>query len=163
MQKGSLNESAEGLQRMRFHATLLLNGKTATGIQVPDDVVAALGSSKKPPVRVTIRDTTYRTTVAVVGEAFMIPISEEIRKKAGIAAGDELEVEIEPDLEPREVTVPPDLADALAQDVDAKRFFEGLSYSNKRRFVLSIEDAKTAETRQRRILKAITMLREGRI
>lgn len=84
-------------------------------------------------------------------------------KKANIAAGDEVDVELELDTEPREVTVPPDLADALDGDADAKRFFDGLSYSNKRRLVLSIEGAKTAETRQKHITRAIGMLREGNI
>jgi uncharacterized protein YdeI (YjbR/CyaY-like superfamily) len=56
--------------------------------------------------------------------------------------------------------VPPDLMDALDRDVAALRFFDGLSYSNKLRYVLSIEEAKTAETRLRRIAKAVSMLRE---
>ena len=84
------------------------------------------------------------------------------RASAGVAARDGVEVDIELDTEPREVTVPPDLAEALEREVDAKRYFEGLSYSQKQRCVLPIEQAKTAETRQRRIDKALSMLREGR-
>ncbi len=148
---------------MRFRTTLELGGKTATGMRVPEEVVAALGPSKRPPVRVTINGYTYRSTVAAYSGAFMLPVSAEVRRHAGIAAGDELEVEIEPDTAPREVEVPPDFAEALEQDAGAKQFFDGLSYSNKRRFVLSIEDAKTEETRRRRIDKAISTLREGRV
>ncbi len=92
----------------------------------------------------------------------MLLISAENRTSAGVAAGDEVDVDIELDTEPREVTVPPDFAEALDRDVDAKRFFDGLSYSQKQRHVLPIEEAKTTETRQRRIAKALTTLREGR-
>lgn len=148
---------------MKFHAVIQLGGKTATGIQVPAEVIAALGSSKKPPVRVTLGGYTYRTTVAVLGGVFMIPVSEEVRKNAGVAAGDEVDVEIELDNEPREVSVPADFTELLDQDADARRFFDGLSYSNKRRFVMGIEEAKTPETCQRRIDKAIIMLREGKV
>jgi hypothetical protein len=157
------NAGTEGSRRLSFHAILKLEGKTATGIQVPAGIVTALGASKRPPVRVTIGGYTYRTTLAAYGEVFMIPVSAEIRKNAGVSAGDELEVGIELDTEPREAVVPPDFAEALDHDADARRFFDGLSYSNKRRFVLSIEEAKTAETRQRRIDKAVSMLREGKI
>jgi uncharacterized protein YdeI (YjbR/CyaY-like superfamily) len=92
----------------------------------------------------------------------MLPISADNRTGAGIAAGDEVDVDIELDTQPREVTVPPDLAAALDQDAEAKQHFESLSYSRKQWFVLPIEDAKTAETRQRRIDKAISTLREGK-
>ncbi len=148
---------------MRFHTVVQLNGKTATGIPVPAEVVAGLGTSKRPSVRVTLNGYTYRSTVAPMGGTFMLPVSAEVRERAGVAAGDEVDVEITLDTEPREVTVPPDLAEALDHDADARRFFAGLSYSNQQRIVLPIAEAKTAETRQRRIAKAISMLREGRI
>jgi Bacteriocin-protection, YdeI or OmpD-Associated/Domain of unknown function (DUF1905) len=147
---------------LRFHSVVQLGGKTATGIPVPEEVVTSLGSSKRPPVRVTINGHSYRSTLASRGGQFMLPISAENRASAGVAAGDEVEVDIELDTEPREVTVPPDLAEALERDVEAKRYFEGLSYSQKQRHVLPIEQAKTAETRQRRIGKALNNLREGR-
>jgi len=147
---------------MRFRATILLGGKTATGLRVPDEVVAGLGSGKRPAVRVTINGHTYRTTVAPRGAEYLVPVSAENRERAGVAAGDEVDVDIELDTEPREVTVPPDLADALDRHPDARRFFDGLSYSQKQWFVLGVEEAKTAETRQRRIDKAVARLREGR-
>ena len=147
---------------MRFRTKIELGGKTATGMRVPDEVVASLGGSKRPAVLVTIGGYTYRSTVAVMGGEFMLPVSAEVRSGAGVAAGDEVDADIELDTEPREVTVPPDFSAALDGDAEARRFFDGLSYSNKRRFVLSIEDARTAETRQRRIEKAVNMLREGR-
>lgn len=148
---------------MRFRTVVELGGKTATGIRVPPEVVTSLGSSKRPPVRVTIKGHTYRSTVAVMGGAFMIAVSAEVRQSAGVAAGDEVDVDIELDTEPREVIVPSDFTAALDADAEARRFFEGLSYSNKRGIVMSIEDAKTAATRQRRITKAISTLREGNV
>ena len=147
---------------MLFHATLILSGKTATGIQVPDAIVEQLGAGKRPPVRVTIGSYTYRTTVAPMGGQFWIPVSAEVRAGAGINAGDELDVAIEIDAEPREVVVPEDLLAALDADPAAKQAFEKLSYSNKRQHVLSIEDAKTPETRRRRVEKVITTLRGGK-
>ena len=143
---------------MLFHATLILSGKTATGIQVPDAIVEQLGAGKRPPVRVTIGSYMYRTTVAPMGGQFWIPVSAENRAGAGINAGDELDVELEVDTEPREVAVPADLMAALDANPPAKQAFEKLSYSNKRLHVLSVEDAKTPETRQRRVDKVITTL-----
>lgn len=147
---------------MKFRAKLLLGGKTATGIQVPDKIVAGLDAGKRPAVRVTINGYTYPSTIASMGGVFMLPVSEEVRKNAGVAAGDMLDVSLELDTAPREVTVPPDFAAALKKDAKAKGFFESLSYSNKRRYVLSIEGAKTPETRQRRIEKAIGDLHAGK-
>jgi hypothetical protein len=148
---------------MRFHATIDLNGKTATGIRVPPAVVEQLGVGKRPAVSVTINGYTYRSTIAVMGGEFLLPVSAEVRAGAGVAAGDAVEVELALDEAPREVAVPHDFAEALASDAEAQRFFEGLSSSNKRRLTLAIEDAKSAETRQRRIAKTIDMLREGRV
>ena len=105
---------------------------------------------------------TYRSTVAAYGEVFMLPLAADHREAAGVAAGDQVEVDVELDTEPREVVVPPDFAAALDADPEARRFFDGLSYSNRRRFVLSIDDAKTEETRRRRIEKSVAQLREGR-
>jgi len=150
------------LQCMRFRATLQSNGKTATGIRVPPEVVAALGPSKKPAVRVTIAGHTYRSTIATRSGVFLLGVSAENRTAAGVAAGDDLDVDLELDTEPREVTVPPDLADALAGDAQARRFFDTLTHSQKQWYVLPIEQAKAPETRERRVAKAIAMLREGR-
>jgi hypothetical protein len=143
---------------MKFRATLELAGKTATGFCIPPEVVEALGHGKRPPVVVTINGYTYRNTVAVMGGVFMLGVSAEHRAAAGVQAGDELEIDIALDTAPREVTVPPDFAEALDRDANARRRFDGLSYSHKLQHVNAIEQAKTAETRQRRIEKAISML-----
>ena len=148
---------------MRFRTVVQLGGKTATGIEVPPEVVASLGPSKKPAVRVTIGGYTYRSTVATMGGVFMLPVSAEVRAQAGVGAGDEVQVDVELDTEPREVMVPDDLAAALDTDQQARAFFEGLSYSNRRRIVLSVQGAKAADTRQRRISRTVESLREGKI
>ena len=150
------------LPSMRFRSTVRLGGKTATGIPVPTEVVDKLGQGKRPSVRVTINGHTYRSTVASRGGEFMLPISAENRDEAGVVAGDDVDVDIELDTEPREVTVPPDFAEALDHERAARQVFDSLPYSHKLRHVLAIEQAKTAETRDRRISKAISMLREGR-
>ncbi len=124
--------------------------------------MAALGTSRRPPVRATITRYTYRSSVASMRGRFMLPVSAAVREAAGVAAGDEVDVELELDTEPRVVEVPADLAAALAGDDEASRTFGRLAYSHKLRHVLAIEGAKTDETRQRRIAKAIEMLRAGR-
>ena len=147
---------------MKFATRIELGGKTATGFEVPESVVAALGRGKRPPVTVRIGPHTYRSTVAVMDDRFMLPLSAENREAAGVSAGDEVEVELELDSAPREVELPADFAAALDADADARRTFDALSNSNKGYHVLQVTGAKTDETRQRRIAKAVATLREGR-
>lgn len=132
---------------MRFRTTILQGDKTATGIRVPDEVTAALGPSRRPPVRVTVNGYSCRTTEASVNGTFMFGVRADVRKNAGVAGGDEVDVDIELDTEPREVEVPADLQAALEGDPEARRFFEGLSYSPKSAYVLWIESAMKDETR----------------
>lgn len=145
---------------MRFRTTVELGGKTATGFEVPAEVVDALGAGKRPPVTVTLNGHTYRSTVAVMGGRYLLPLSVENRAAAGVQAGDEIDVDIERDTAPREVEVPDDLARALDDDPQAKAAWERLSYSHRRQHVLAIEEAKQAATRERRIAKALEMLRQ---
>ena len=147
---------------MNFTSVLELAGKTATGIEVPASVVEALSAGKKPAVSVTFNGYTYRSTVASMGGRYMLPVSAEVRAASGVRAGDTLDVTVELDTAPREVTVPDDLAAALAGEAAAKAAFEKLSYSHKRRHVMAIEDAKTPETRARRVAKALEMLKAGK-
>ena len=140
---------------------MLSHGKTATGVEVPEDVVAALGSGKRPKVSVTIKGHTYRSSVAKMGGSYLLGVSSEVRAATGVQPGDELEIELELDVEPREVEVPADVAEALAAVPEAQAFFAGLSYSNQRRLVMAIDAAKTAETRRRRIDRTVEGLRDG--
>src|SRR4051794_17454828 len=146
---------------MRFRTTVELGGKTATGLPVPDEGVESLGAGKRPPVRVTVGGHTYRTTVAPMGGRFFVPLSAEHRAAAGVAAGDEVDVDIEADDAPREVVVPEDLAAALSTDETAKAFFDGLAYSHRKEWVRWIEEAKKAETRSARVEKTVASLQAG--
>jgi len=148
---------------MRFHTTILQSGKTATGIRIPDEIIEGLGGGKRPAVRVTIRGFTYRSTVAVMGGAYMVGVNADNRAGAGVAGGDQVDVDIELDTAPREVAVPADFAAGLDAEPEARRTFDKLSNSNKGWHTSQIEGAKTDETRQRRIAKSIAALREGRI
>jgi Bacteriocin-protection, YdeI or OmpD-Associated/Domain of unknown function (DUF1905) len=150
------------LAGLRFRTIIELGGNGATGLQVPDDVVAALGSGKRPAVRVSVGGHTYRTTVASRGGRFLVPLSAENRAAAGVAAGDEVDVEIQPDAAPREVAVPADLADALAHEETAQQFFDGLSYSHRKEWVRWINEAKKPETRRTRIAKTLAALCTGK-
>lgn len=144
---------------MKFHATLLQNGKTATGIEVPSDVIEGLGGGKKPLVTVTINDYTYRTAIAPRGDRYLFGVSAEVREAAHVKGGDAVDVEIELDTAPRTVDVPPELAKALAAEPSAKAAFDSLSNSKKKLHTYPIEQAKTEETRDRNVQKALVILR----
>jgi hypothetical protein len=126
-------------------------GVNATGLPVPADVVAALGSHKRPPVVVTINGYTYRSTIAGYGEVFMLPLAAEHRNAARVTAGDTVDVTLELDTEPRTVEVPADLAAALAAQPGATEAFAALAPSKRKEFVRQVTEAKAAETRERRI------------
>jgi hypothetical protein len=145
---------------MRFHTTIELAGRTATGFAVPPEVVDALGGSRKPAVEVTINGGSYRTSVAARGDRYLVPVSAENRAVVGVAAGDVVEVDIALDTAPRDVALPDDLAAAL--DGDARAFYDALSFSAKQRVVLPIEQAKKPETRRSRVDKAAALLSAGR-
>ena len=148
--------------RVKFRTTIEQSGKTATGIRVPDEVVESLGAGKRPPVSVTINGYTYRSTVAVMGGAYMVGVSAQNRAGAGVAGGDEVDVQLELDTAPREVAVPADFAAALDAEPAALETFDRLSNSNKGWHVSSIEGAKSDETRQRRIAKSVDALKAGK-
>lgn len=138
-------------------AVLKDSEKDATGIEIPEEVITALGKGKKPPVKVTLNGYTYRTTVAVMGGKFLIPLSAEHRNAAGVQGGEVVEVTIELDTEPRTVTVPDDLAQALSE-AGVKAAFDALAYSVRKEHVRQVESAKTAETRSRRIARIVANL-----
>ena len=139
-----------------FTTTILqAEGLNATGIRIPSEVIAALGTGKKPKVKVSLNGYTYRSTVAAYGDVFMLPLSKEHREAAGLGAGDEVEVTIELDLEPRTVEVPEDLRAALSQKPGAMEAFEALAYSKRKEFARQVEEAKAQETRSRRISKIV--------
>ena len=147
---------------MKFRTTIRQGDKTATGIEIPDDVIAELGAGKKPPVRLRVNGYEYRSTVATIDGRLMVGLSAEHRAASGLKGGDEVEVEIEVDTAPRTVDVPADLQAALDADPQARQTFEKLSNSLKGYHVSQVLGAKTEETRQRRIERSIAALAAGR-
>jgi hypothetical protein len=145
---------------MRFESTVELGGKTATGIPIPDEVIEALGSSRRPPVTITINGYSYRTTAVRMGGRFFVPLNAENRAAAGVAAGEDITVDIESDTTPREVTLPDDLAAAM--DDDARAAYDGLSYTHRKEWVRWVEEAKRPETRATRVEKTVAGLRAGK-
>jgi hypothetical protein len=145
---------------MEFRTRVVLGGVTATGLQVPDDVVEGLGAGKRPPVQVTVGGHTYRTTVAPMGGAYWVPLAAEHREAAGVVADEEVDVRIELDTAPREVVLPEDLANAM--DRTARTAFDALAYSHQKEWVRWVQEAKRPETRASRIGKTVESLRAGK-
>jgi hypothetical protein len=140
-------------------AVIQEEGMNATGLQVPTEVVTSLNSGKRPKVKVSLKGYTYRSTVAAYGDVFMLPLSKEHREAAGVQAGDEVEVTLELDTEPRTVEVPEDLASALAAG-GVTDVFDALAPSKRKEHVRQVTSAKAEETRQRRIAKIVAGLQE---
>ncbi|MDR6906310.1 hypothetical protein J2X63_001996 [Agromyces sp. 3263] len=142
---------------MRFETTMLLTGNN-TGIEVPPDVIEALGAGRKPAVTVSVNGYEYRSTVAVMGGRHLIPFSSDKRAATGIQGGDPIVVDVEVDTAPRTVEVPDDLAAALEATPGARAAFDALAPSARKAHVTNVESAKAAETRQRRVDAIIAKL-----
>lgn len=127
------------------------------GIEVPPEVVDKLGQGKRPKVTVAIKGHTYRSTVAVMGGKFLLPLAKVHREAAGVKGGDVVDVTLELDTAPREVEVPGDLASALKK-AGLRAAFDKLAFTHRKEHVRAIEDAKAPETRMRRIEKAVAMV-----
>jgi Bacteriocin-protection, YdeI or OmpD-Associated/Domain of unknown function (DUF1905) len=151
---------ASELKSVTFETTVAASGNN-TGIVVPDEVIEQLAAGKRPPVLVSVNGHEYRNTVAVMGGRHMIGISAAVRKVTGLKGGDPIRVTLTVADTPREVNVPADFAAALAADERARAFFEDLSNSMQRYHVDNINAAKSADTRQRRIDKAIALFLDG--
>lgn len=145
-------------QKLTFSTILVQSGKTATGIIIPPELIEKLGAGKKPPIKVMINGFIYRSTVAVMGGAFMVAVSAENRAGAKVNGSDKIEVTIELDTEERAVEIPADFQKELDKNARAKEKFATLSYSRKKELVVPIADAKTEDTKLRRIEKALDML-----
>jgi len=145
---------------MKFTTTLIMLGNNV-GIEVPETVRDGLGAGKTPLVQVTLNGFTYPSKIASMGGRLLIPVSVEIRGKAGVKGGETHEVELVVDDKPRVIEAPDDLQAALDADPVAKAAWEKLSPSNRKAHVTSIEGAKAADTRLRRVQKAIETLTQG--
>ena len=128
-----------------------------TAIPISPEIIEQLGSGRRPLVRMTIKNHTYRSAVAVMDGKFLVSLSAENRQAAGVKGGDEVDVTIALDVEPRTVELPPDLKDALvrAKALDA---FSASAPSMQKEYVRQVEEAKAQETRDRRIAKIVEKL-----
>ena len=148
-------------ESVTFETTVAASGNN-TGIVVPEEVIDQLAAGKRPPVLVNVNGYEYRNTVGVMGGKHMIGISAAVRNATGLKGGDPIRVTLTVADTPREVTIPADFAAALAADEQASAFFGKLSNSMQRFHVENITAAKNADTRQRRIDKAIALFRVGK-
>lgn len=143
---------------MKFR-TLVEPPEPMRGLEVPAELVEALGGGARPPVRITVNGHSWRSRVAIMRGRHLLGLSNANRQAAGVAIGEEVEVELKLDTEPRTVDTPADFAKALDEDPAARAAYDKLTDSRKREHVRAIESAKKPETRQRRIDKAIATLR----
>jgi hypothetical protein len=160
MNKVVSNNDSEKPPPITFHTTILQTGKNTAGIQVPQEIIEKLGAGKRPLVRVTVNEYTYRSAVAVMDSKYMISFNAEHRKASGVEGGDEADVTLELDLELRSVEIPQDLKDALIE-ANAFSAFEKSAPSMQKEYVRQVEGAKAQETRQRRITKIVENLSAG--
>jgi len=144
------------MRAMRYETTMVQTGNN-TGIEVPPEVLEALGGGRRPAVVVRVNGYEYRTTVGSMGGRYLLPFSAERRAETGLAGGDALTVDLELDTAPREVAVPADLAEAL-DAAGLRAAFDALPPSHRKAHVTSVESAKAAETRARRVTAVVTKL-----
>jgi hypothetical protein len=148
--------------KLEFTAVLQKRGPAAA-VVLDDDQVAEVGEgAKRFPVKATVAGYTWRGAVARMKGEFLLGLNREVREAAGVEAGDEVAVAIALDTEERTVEVPTALADALTGDPAAKAAFDGLAFTHRKEFARWIAEAKKAETRERRVAKALEMLHEGK-
>ena len=141
--------------------TKILQVGNNTGIEVPPENIAELGAGKKPAVKIDVSGYSYTSTVAVMGGKYMISFSSAHRAASGLKGGDAIKVTLELETAPRTVEVPADLQGALSK-AKLTEVFEKQAPSKRKEFVRQVEDAKTAETRTRRIEKIVATLLEGK-
>jgi actin-like ATPase involved in cell morphogenesis len=150
-----------GSPSISFETALRAFGNN-TGIEVPAEVIERLGGGNRPAVVVDVNGYVYQSTIAVMGGKHLISVSAAIRRETGLSGGDSIVVKLTLAAGPRPVVVPADLAAALDDEPIARRFFDGLSNSLQRYHCDNIVGAKSAETRQRRISKAIELFVAGK-
>ncbi|WP_329006032.1 YdeI/OmpD-associated family protein [Kribbella sp. NBC_00709] len=141
-----------------FEGRITVNDGGGAWVEVPGEVVAALGGGGRIPVQATFDGVAYRGSVASMGGCMALGILKGIRSELGKGDGDAVTVTVERDTAERTVEVPDDLAAVLAKE-GLRATFDQLSFSHRREHVQAITDAKKPETRQRRIDKAVEMLR----
>lgn len=145
---------------MKFKAKVIPSGN-ATAVEVPKTLLEDLSAGARPPVEITINGHRWRSRVAAMRGQSLIGISAANRIASGIAEGDWVEVVVELDSEPRTVNEPPDVAAALNTTTEVRAAFDKLPFGLKQKHVTAIEEAKSPETRARRIAKLVSELRQS--
>ncbi len=153
--------AASSAPTVTFDTTVSAFGNN-TGIEVPPALIEQLGGGARPPISVDVNGYVFRSTVGVMGGKHLVGISAAIRKETGLKGGDPVHVTLTLATTPREVDMPADFAAALAAEPTAKAFFDGLSNSLQRYHVDNVNGAKTDDTRQRRIDKAVALFLAGK-
>ena len=142
---------------MKFITTIFQKGNNL-GVEVPQDIIDQLNAGKKPPVVIRIGDYVYKSTIAVMQGKYLIALNSEHRKTVKVNGGDQLEIDIELDDQPRTVEIPEPLAERLKENLEAGKFFESLSISNQKKISSLITSAKTHETLFKRLNKIVSNL-----
>lgn len=133
----------------------------AACIMFPYDVKAEFGTKGQVKVKVTFDGVPYRGSLANMGMGHMIIMRKDIKAKVGKTHGDTVRVTLQKDTEERIVEVPAELQAAFKQNPDAKAFYDGLSYTNRKEYARWVDTAKRQETKDRRLAKTIEMLLAG--
>jgi len=145
----------------RFDAVLGADADDLPAVVLPADVAAAMGGRARIPVAGTINGVAFRGSTMPMGDGrHCVGFRKEIREQAGgVELGDSVAIEIGRDDAPRTVSVPPDLAAALAAEPGVRAAFDAMSYTHRREWVEAVEGAKRPETRARRIAQAVDAAR----
>lgn len=141
-----------------FEGRIVVNDGGGAWVEVPGEVIAALGGGGRIPVQATFDGVGYRGSIASMGGCMALGMLKGIRAELGKGDGDAVNVTVERDMAERTVDVPEDFAAAL-KETGLREVFDKLAYSHRREHVNAINDAKKPETRVRRIAKALEMLK----
>ena len=147
---------------VRIRARLQARGPAAAVVLSDEQVAAMAGDARAPAVTVRVNGQTFAGRIGRMGGEALLGFNRAVREQTGVAVGDELELEIALDSEPRAVEVPEDLAERLADDDAARAAFDAIAYTHRKAFARWVADARRPDTRRRRIAETLTMLREGR-
>ncbi|MFH2038667.1 MAG: YdeI/OmpD-associated family protein [Chloroflexota bacterium] len=148
-------------QEYSFSATIIDAGGGGAFVCIPFDVEQVFGK-KRVPVSASIDGVLYRGTLVRMGEpCHILIILKEIRLAINKSFGDTVEITLQEDTQPRKVEIPSDLQQALEKEPQARVAFEKLAYSHQKEHVRAILEAKLPETRHKRILKTIEILKQS--
>lgn len=143
------------------YTTVVLGFGNHASIEIPDEILAKLGANRRAPLKVTINGYTYQSTATGVEGKCMVVFPQKDRAAAGASAGDKVRVTLELEVGHREVNMPLELVEALRK-AKLTQVFDELSYSKRKEFARQVSEAKTDETRTRRVDKVLQAVVESR-